>query len=108
MSRKSQYLDAPVIARCAKKTCNVHFSGSVGAVSHIKETARMIHDILDRLESEVQGPSSDNNSAAWKAGARYALQRVREETEGVDAIQRTSEICKVCDYPRLRPDLLKQ
>jgi len=37
--------------------------------------------LLNKVEAEVQGPSSDNNSASWKAGARYALQRVREELE---------------------------
>ena len=67
----------------------------------------MIHSILKKLESEVMGPSSDNNSAAWKAGARYALQRVREETISVDALQQTIEVCETCEYPRLRPDLLK-
>ena len=35
--------------------------------------------LLNKIENEVQGPSSDNNSVAWKAGARYALQRLREE-----------------------------
>jgi hypothetical protein len=39
----------------------------------------MIEEILKKIEDELQGPSSDNNSAAWKAGGRYALQRVREE-----------------------------
>jgi hypothetical protein len=39
----------------------------------------MIEEILQKVEAEVHGPSSDNNSASWKAGARYALQRVREE-----------------------------
>jgi hypothetical protein len=65
---------------------------------------------LDELEAEVLGKQSKNNSDAWRAGVRYAIQRVREEIEVwypmIPELVHTCEMCDECNYPRLRPDLI--
>jgi hypothetical protein len=67
---------------------------------------------LDELEAGILGKHSKNNSGAWRAGVRYAIQRVREEIEiwypMKPELVQTGEICDQCHYPRLRPDLINK